>query len=533
MHPYVESHVASNSRKRSRSLVAVVAVAAMLDSAGAFTAVPTLSSSQTPTLYQYNHAATVSRPLAATAASASLLTVTEEKEAIAKDYYDYDLYYNEAYNDGDDEEDDTVVVEASVLKGFKELQRSTGSEILPQDLQAQIDQGAQSFLEQHVQDASFTEKVAMRSITEQLPQAAVQALRHENTAKKNKQRANNQKQNQLQFAQNQRVTPEQEIALARIIQEGAALHKLRQEHLDQTGKETLSRAECAQLAGLTPKELRRQVSMYRQAKHSLVTANMGLVHAVVQQLWDTKYAKTGMTREEMVQEGSLGLLRAAELFDPERGLRFSTYAVVWIKGTLSNTHVPELVRLPQREKTKWNKIMQAQRDILAVSSSSVNGVSSITGQSSNDVQVPLEELAAATGLSVADILSTQRRMQQTKSVFSLDYEFQGHSRSGDEANGSASTLESRLVGGDTDLAEKTQFQADLLGALAKNLDAREGRLMRLRYGLSDGRARTLHECAEAMGLSYTRVHQLAGKCLEKLRQAAEVESLEEYLLTIA
>ena len=91
----------------------------------------------------------------------------------------------------------------------------------------------------------------------------------------------------------------------------------------------------------------------------------------------------------------------------------------------------------------------------------------------------------------------------------------------------------RVRDADADLTERTQLRADLIAAMARNLDAREGRLMRLRYGLSDGNARSLQECAESMGLSYARVQQLSKICLLKLRQAAEAESLEEYLLTIA
>ena len=77
------------------------------------------------------------------------------------------------------------------------------------------------------------------------------------------------------------------------------------------------------------------------------------------------------------------------------------------------------------------------------------------------------------------------------------------------------------------------MHADVVAAMARNLDAREARLMRLRYGLSDGRTRTIRECADAMGLSQTRVQNIAQNCLKKLRKAAEAESLEEYLLTIA
>lgn len=222
--------------------------------------------------------------------------------------------------------------------------------------------------------------------------------------------------------------------------------------------------------------------------------------------------------QELVQEGSLGLLRAAELFDPNRGLRFSTYAVVWIKGVLQNTHVPELVRLPQREKTKWNKICKAQRDLGA-----------------EGRQGTVEEIATMAGLSVGDVMATKRQMDQTKSVWSLDFELKTQTRSG-AVSSTMEVLQNNKAmrdDGENLLMERTQLQADVIAAMARNLDAREARLVRLRYGLSDGMTRSLAECADAMGLSRTRVQQLNQRCLQKLRQAAEAESLQEYLLTIA
>jgi RNA polymerase primary sigma factor len=434
----------------------------------------------------------------------------------AKSYYAFDQMYDSRQV----EENDEFFVEASV-PGFQQLVKSTGSEILPSDVQTLIDKGPDEFLEKHGE--STMEKIAMISITEQLPQKAVQALQ---TTRKKKNSSAKSKKNDLLFAKDKRVSPEEEIALARTIKKGAALYKIRTDALEK-GKE-LTHKEWADLAGLTSKELRRQVATYRRAKHDLVVANLGLVHAVVNQLWSTRYSRTGVTKQELVQEGSLGLLRAAELFDPERGLRFSTYAVVWIKGTLSNSHVPdcEIVRLPLREKNKWSKILKAQKDILCMSDTSKEQMSSL------DICVPVEEIAAQTGLTVAEILSTQRKMKQAKRVFSLDHTIKGQSRSGAD-NGSEETLESRHSIEERDLADRTQMHADILAAMARNLDVREGRLMRLRYGLTDGRARTLHECADAMGLSYTRVNQLAKQCLKKLREAAEAESLEEYLLTIS
>merc|ERR1739842_86157 len=100
------------------------------------------------------------------------------------------------------------------------------------------------------------------------------------------------------------------------------------------------------------------------------------------------------------------------------------------------------------------------------------------------------------------------KMKRTKNVLSLDYQYDSQSRSG--------------------VVESSQF-----AALTKNLDPREARLMRLRYGLNDGKTRSIRDCAEAMGISKARAQQLAVGCLKKLRQADDAESLQEYLLSVA
>ena len=428
-----------------------------------------------------------------------------------------------------DEDDDGLYFDAGAetfqesVSSFLKLRESTGSEILQSDLQQQIDEAVEVqlpnvFLDKHAEGASQLEKMAMSSVTEQLPQRAVQALQRE-VNKKTEGKGSQRKKSRasLDFVSGNRVTQEQEIQLARIIQDGAALCAVRTKAEEELGRE-ISRQEWAERAGLkSAKELRRRVSDYRRAKHHLVSANVGLVHAVVNQQWPSLKHATGVSKEELIQEGSLGLLRAAELFDPSRGLRFSTYAVVWIKGTLSNSHVRELVRLPSREKTKWNKIVQARKEL---------------EEAGEEVQP--ERLAQMTGLPIEQIMATHHRMNQARRMMSLDYEYATQSRSGTESSSSINVLEKdKAMQADGDLAERTQLHADIIAAMTRNLDAREARLLRLRYGLSDGRARTLHECAEAMGLSYTRVHQLANRCLKKLRQAKEAEALEEYLLTIA
>ncbi|GKY95812.1 hypothetical protein MPSEU_000541900 [Mayamaea pseudoterrestris] len=412
----------------------------------------------------------------------------------------------DAWLDADDDDDDEEEDFGASVSGYFRLLKSTGTEILEEDLQAQIDlAGDQPNLFLERKDASELEKLAMSSVIEQLPKRAVEALSKKRTYKDN-----------LNFSKT-RVTADQEIELARTIQQGAALQGLRQKLYEKLGRDP-TKQEWASIAKLSSKDIRRRISDYRKAKHDLVTANIGLVHTIVNQQYRQFYRDSGLSRDDLVQEGSLGLLRAAELFDPSRGVRFSAYAVVWIKGTLQNTHIPELVKLPQREKTLRNKIAQAERNF----------------ELKHGRCATMEQLAEATGLSPEQIMVVQRKMAQAQRMLSLDYQHSIHSRGGGESSNVESNMESdRNMQSDADLLERTHLQSDLLATMARALDDREARLVRLRYGLSDGRPRTLPECAEAMGLSYSRVQQLAERCLKKLRTAAEAGALEEYLLTIA
>jgi RNA polymerase sigma factor (sigma-70 family) len=408
-------------------------------------------------------------------------------------------------------DEDEYADDQDFLMDFMELQRSTGTEIPNEELQLQIDQATLSpdlFLDAHIQDASFMEKVAMSSIPQQLPRPAVTAL-----SKKKKRSSKKTSILDLTFAHG-RVTPEQEVQLGKMIQNGVVLHKKKMELEATLGRE-VTRQEWTDHVGLeSPKELRRFVSEYRRAKQLLVTANMGLVHAVVK---IQHSRKMGVTYEELVQEGSLGLLRAAELFDPSRGLRFSTYATIWIKGTLSNSHVVEPITLPQREKSKWNKIRKAHEELVA----------------ELDREPTPQEICTRIEMSVEEFLTIKRKMTQAQQVLSLDYVYNAVTRGGTAGDSFAGLQNDKAFMADVDLAERAQLHADIVAALARNLDAREARLMRLRYGLADGQTRSLAECAEAMGLGQTRVQQIAQKCLKKLREAEEMSSLEEYLLTIA
>ena len=488
-------------------------------------------------------------------------------------FTDYDTSSNvNIYDEFDDEEDDDdedyhdLIQDG--LKNYHTLLHATGSEIVQGELlmhQIRTEKHTKSsesqFIQQYDTSANEMELLAMNTITEQLPYPVLRSLERKQdrrpTATKELKRRTIKNQSpdtyneNLNFEVNGRVSVEEEIYLAQMIQMGVKLQQVKQQLQEQADTTEISRTEWANAVQMTPKQLRQTLLAIRKAKHQLVTANIGLVHSVVKQQFGTNAKAVGITTEELVQEGSIGLLRAAELYNPDRGVRFSTYAVTWIKGILLNSHVTELVRVPSREKTKYNKIKKAQSDLMK---SSLGGTSATTSEKKNrnlqrTTNANIEELASMTGLTVKDVIETQRRMEHISNIYSLDYEQKMHSRSGSDTSTMESTLtkQTSTMYDDDDLMEQMQLQTDIIAAMASNLDAREARLMRLRYGLSSysddvdtndtsamlSGGRTLQECADAMGLSYSRVHQLNERCLKKLRQAAEAQSLEEYFLTIA
>lgn len=324
-----------------------------------------------------------------------------------------------------------------------------------------------------------------------------------------------------------RLSHEQEIQLARIIQRGVDLHNLKSKFEQAHGRD-ITKKEWTELAKLdSPKELRRLVSDYRQAKNKIVMANMGLVHAVVRSRLGASISATSSssdvsTYEELVQEGSLGLLRAAELFDPSRGLRFSTYATIWIKGVLGHSSIGETIKLPAREKTKWNKINSAIQDLM------------LTFADSGNTHTPTEEeIGKKCGLDPSEVKAVITKMKRARNVLSLDYQYNSQSRSGNDTGTYNALLNDKNLMDDVDLVERLHVRADVIAALARNLDAREARFVRLRYGLNDGQTRSIAECAESMGISRSLAQQLSIGCLKKLREADDAQSLQEYLLSIA
>ncbi|KAL3770781.1 hypothetical protein ACHAW5_008391 [Stephanodiscus triporus] len=292
------------------------------------------------------------------------------------------------------------------------------------------------------------------------------------------------------------LTREREYALARTIRSGARLHNLRAEYESTSSSGVpISKREWAKLAGLTPNDLRKLISDYRMAKEELVSRNVGPVRAVVRSQYARRAEHRGVPIEELIQEGSLGLIRAAQLFDPSRGLRFSTYATIWIKGVLSNSNsLDEVISLPSREKAIHNKVRRAWEE-MAIKTGDGDGAA--RGGGKRPSASSAEELAVRLGMDKSSVEEHLRRMACVTNVLSLDYRYSSSTRSGH----SSGDMDEALLLARTPAAERAQFRADVVSGLVKNLTERELTLMRLRYGLEDGTEHTVKECAARMGIN--------------------------------
>mmetsp|Transcript_37146 Transcript_37146/g.43210 ORF Transcript_37146/g.43210 Transcript_37146/m.43210 type:complete len:575 (+) Transcript_37146:103-1827(+) len=324
-----------------------------------------------------------------------------------------------------------------------------------------------------------------------------------------------QRKGQLSEAeQAKRITPQEEIRLSRLIQEGTKLHKIKSEHEEKIGYK-ISHNEWANMAGLSSNELQGLIRNHLEAKSQLVMANIGLIHAVIKNTPGYN-RENGVPKDDLVQEGSLGLIRAAELFDPDLGFRFSTYATTWIKGILGNNKLDMNIVIPLRERGLWRKVEKAKELF-----------TDRNGRSGS-----VEEIASLAKVKVKDVERVLEKMPKLRNVASLDQRFKKATNSGTAEGGGMSLHESKALMEHNE-QESIQMREDVIKFLENNLGKREAQLMKFRYGLEDGKSRSLNQCAKAMGISLSTARKIGLGCLEKLREAEDGESLREYFTTVA
>jgi RNA polymerase nonessential primary-like sigma factor len=268
------------------------------------------------------------------------------------------------------------------------------------------------------------------------------------------------------------LSAEEEISLARLVQSGCRATDVAQEMKLRAGGVAPSLAAWAQEAGMEVSQLQRCLRQANQARSRMVVANIRLVVSMAR-----RYQHTPGDMEDLIQEGTIGLIRAVERFDPSRGYRFSTYATWWIRDGITSALVAKgrTIRLPAAMVDQLHRLRQTQQSL-----------SQQLGR-----EPTLEELAEATGLKSLDIREVLFRAQEP---LSLD----GYQASQSEL----SLLDSLAceVSKPQEQVDATLMQEDI-HQLLDELPEQEAELLRLRYGIAAGEPLSLSATARQMGIT--------------------------------
>ncbi|HEY5002415.1 MAG TPA: sigma-70 family RNA polymerase sigma factor [Ktedonobacteraceae bacterium] len=235
------------------------------------------------------------------------------------------------------------------------------------------------------------------------------------------------------------------------------------------------------------------------ARRKLIESNLRLVIAIAR-----RYTSTGVPLIDLIQEGNLGLMRAAEKFDYQRGCHFGTYATWWIRQAVSRAagEHSRLIHLPEHVATRLRKVRR-----IAAQLSQENGLDPLP-----------EQIAAACNLDVNEVVDLLGVIEQP---VSLDAPID------DEARYSLSdSLEDNTTPPPAETASQHLLGEELHRALAL-LTPRERGVITLRYGIGDGHSRTLLEVGKELGISRERVRQLEVVALMKLRGISNHSALRE------
>ncbi|WP_398333075.1 RpoD/SigA family RNA polymerase sigma factor [Vulcanococcus sp.] len=285
------------------------------------------------------------------------------------------------------------------------------------------------------------------------------------------------------------LSHEQEITLGRQVQELMALEELREELRLRAGGEAPSEAQLAEAAGLTPQQLRKRLRSGQRAKERMVAANLRLVVSVAK-----KYTKRNMELLDLIQEGTIGLVRGVEKFDPTRGYKFSTYAYWWIRQGITRAIAEKsrTIRLPIHITETLNKLKKGQREL----SQELGRTPTVT-ELAEYVELPEEE--------VKDLLCRARQpvSLETKVGDGDDTELL-------DLLASEGSQPEELVDGEC-------LRGDMR-ALLEQLPDLQGRVLKMRYGIGFEEPMSLSSIARELEMSRDRARSLERRAHEELRR---------------
>jgi RNA polymerase primary sigma factor len=284
------------------------------------------------------------------------------------------------------------------------------------------------------------------------------------------------------------LTAEQEIDLAQLMEAGLEAEK------------TLAEDD-GKLSDAKKKELNQAIYEGNEAKKRLAEANLRLVVSIAK-----RYVGRGMLFLDLIQEGNLGLIKAVEKFDFRKGFKFSTYATWWIRQAITRAIADQArtIRIPVHMVETINKLIRVSRQLL---------------QELGREPLP-EEVAKEMNLPVERVREILKISQEPVSLETPIGE--------EEDSHLGDFIQDDNVPVPADAAAFTLLKEQLVEVL-DTLTEREQKVLRLRFGLDDGRARTLEEVGKEFNVTRERIRQIEAKALRKLRHPSRSRKLKDYL----
>ena len=284
------------------------------------------------------------------------------------------------------------------------------------------------------------------------------------------------------------LTPEEELSLAKRMADGETA----KEQLEEIGED---------IDEDTKKQIDLLIADGEKAKKSLAEANLRLVVSIAK-----RYVGRGMLFLDLIQEGNLGLIKAVDKFDYTKGYKFSTYATWWIRQAITRAIADQArtIRIPVHMVETINKLVRVSRQLV---------------QELGREPTP-EELAKELNMPVDKVREISKISQEPVSLETPIGE-EEDSHLGDFIPDEDAPAPSE--------AASFVLLKEQLGAVLETLSEREAKVLRLRFGLDDGRARTLEEVGKEFDVTRERIRQIEAKALRKLRHPSRSKKLKDYL----